>query len=451
MLKRLLCVLITVVFALSLITGCTGGNQQTQEATTPAEKTADTATEKTVEEVAEKPPEKVVITMEHQDTEKPERAEFYDQLAVKYNKMHPNVTIEITKSTFNDAQTAILTAISSGNPYDIISQSPGNTKIWLEKNAIQDLTSYLEANNGEWKNTFRDGVYEALKHSDGKVYCIPMSIDAAPLNYNMKIFDELKVQPAKTKEEFFELCDKFKAAGYIPFQLHTSMKDDLLNVISLQFAARDGITPFDIVEGRAPFTDPWFKESLTILKEMYDRGYLPKNFWTIGGTDGRMSYAQEKMPQKFGFYWDVDTHKEMGMPYEIQGVASMPNFTGVADLKPYKMMGVFSFMVSSQTKNIDTVVDFLKFLTNDENQDDLAYKYFGRYPNGMPVVNKSVKLSDYALQYLDDVATGIGTPYTFMNASLKSNEIIDTTIPLLMEGKITVDQAAVEMDKLREK
>ena len=446
MFKRLLCVLLTVVFALSLITGCASGDQQAKEETTPAQ--TETTVEKTV---VEEPPEEIVITMEHQDTEKPERAEFYDQLVKKYNELHPNVTIEITKSTFNDSNTAILTAISSGSPYDIIAQGPGATKIWLEKNAILELTSYLEANNGEWKNTFRDGVFEALKYSDGKVYTIPYYIDAAPLNYNKEIFEKDGVQPAKTKDEFFALCDKFKAEGYTPFQLHGSMKDDLLNVISLQFATRDGITPFDIAEGRAPFTDPWFKESLTVLKEMYDKGYLPKNFWTIGGTDGRMAYAQAKMPQKFGFYWDVDTHKEMGMAYEIQAVASMPDFTGGKVSKPYKIMGISSFMVSSQTKNADTVMDFLKFLTNDENQDDLAYKYFGKYPNGMPVVNKNVKLSEYALEYMKDIATGIGTPYSFMNASLKSGEIIDSTLPLLMEGKITVDEAALEFDKLREK
>ena len=439
MFKRLLCVLIAIVFVLTLVTGCTGSS--TKEETTPAKTEATT----------EKPPEKIVITMEHQDTEKPERAEFYDQMAIKYNKLHPNVTVEITKSTFKDSQTAILTAISSGNPFDIIGQGPAKTKRWLEKNAILELTSYLEANGGEWKNTFRDGVYEVLKYTDGKIYCIPSSVDAAPLNYNKDIFTKLNVQPAKTKDEFYALNDKFKAEGYIPFQLHGSMKVSLLNVISLQFATRDGITPYDIVDGKVPFTDPWFKESLTIFKEMYDRGYLPKNFWTIGGTEGRMSYSQGKMPQKFGYYWDVDTHKDMGMPYEIQGVAGMPDFTGGKVSKPYKIMNVAGYMVSSQTKHADTVMDFLKFVTNAENQDDLAFKYFGRYPNGMPVVNKSVKLSEYALEYMNDIATGIGTPLSFMSASLKSDEIADATLPLLMEGKITVDQAALEFDKFREK
>jgi raffinose/stachyose/melibiose transport system substrate-binding protein len=292
--KRFLPMLLVLTLVLSLITGCAGSNQQASSGTPSAAAQSPTQT------ATEAPAEKIVLTMEHQDTEKPERAEFYDQLAKKYNELHPNVTIEITKLTFNDAQTAILTAISSGSPYDIFAQGPGSTKIWLEKDAILDLTSYFEANNGEWKNTFRDGIYEALKHTDGKVYVVPYYIDAAPLNYNSDIFKKSNVQPAKTKDEFYALCDKFKSEGYTPFQLHGSMKDDLLNVISLQFATRDGITPADIVEGRAPFTDPWFKDSLTVFKEMYDKGYLPKNFWTIGGTDGRMSYATGKMPQKLG-------------------------------------------------------------------------------------------------------------------------------------------------------
>jgi raffinose/stachyose/melibiose transport system substrate-binding protein len=448
MLKRIACVFITVVFVLTLISGCVSGGQESKENTTPVE--PEKSTEENTEKDAEEVPEDIVLTMIHQDTEKPERAEFYDRLAEKYNELHPNVTIDITKSTFSETQTTILTALSSGNPFDIFFSAVGDAKIWLEKDAALDLTEYLEANDGEWKNTLRDSVLDVITYGDGKIYGIPYYIDTTPLNYHKEIFEEYDVKPAQTKEEFYELCDLFKSEDYIPFQLHGSMISSLIAAISLQFAARDGIEPFDITSGDVPFTDPWFKDTLELIKDMYVRGYLPKQFWTIGGTDGRMAYSQGKMPMKFGFYWDVDTHKDMGMPYENQGVASLPNFTGKSDITLYKSVFAATFMISNQCKNPDTAVDFLKFLTNTENQDDMAYKYFGRYPNGMPVVNKNVKLSDYANEYMNDIASGKGTAFNPANVSLKYTEVINSNIPLFMEDKMTLDELVEEFDKLRE-
>lgn len=430
-LKRLLSILIIACLAMTLFAGCT---PKSTEPTSTKEK-------------------EIVLKFEHQNTEKPERAEFFDRMAENYTKLHPNIKIEITKSTFKDANNAILTALSANQPFDIFQPmaGPGDTKIWLEKDAILDLTSYLNANNGEWKNTLRSGVIESVTYGDGKIYNIPLYIDTTPLNYHKEIFDKDKVVPAKNKEEFFNLCEKFKAEGLIAFQLHGSMMDDFLAAIALQFEAKYNINPFDVVQGKVAFTDPWFKDSLSIMKEMYVKGYLPKNFWTIGGTEGRMAYSTGKMPMKFGYYWDVDTHKDMGMPYENQAVASLPNFTGSDNIKLYKQVGPSTYMVSKKCANPEAAVDFLKYMTNVENQDDMAYKYFGRYPNGMPVVNKDVKLSDYAQKYLDDISSGIGTTFSPTNVSLKYTEVITAQLPLFMEDKITLDQIAAEFDKLRSK
>jgi ABC-type glycerol-3-phosphate transport system substrate-binding protein len=184
---------------------------------------------------------------------------------------------------------------------------------------------------------------------------------------------------------------------------------------------------------------------------MYDRGYLPPNFWSVSGTEGRTGYATAKMAMRFGFFWDVDTQKDMGMPYENQGVAAFPNITGVPGLKVYKTMAVQGVMVAKATKNPDVAADFVRYMTNKDNQDDMAYKYFGRYPNGMPTVNKAVKLSDYAKSYVNDVNSGVATPYYIGDVSLKFGDTWAQQLPLLMQGKATVEQVAAEIEKLRAK
>ena len=388
----------------------------------------------------------VKLTLLNSNTEKPERAEFFTRLAEKYHEMFPNVTIEVTSTSFTDVNTNILTAINAGTPYDVITST---SPIWINKGVVLNLKPYLDANDGAWKKELYDSVIQGLTQPDGGIYAMSMWMDTTPLLYHKEIFAKLNLKVPTNTEELFAVCEALKNAGYIPFQVHGSMSDDLLNVFAWQFAAKYKVNPYDVVQGKVPLTDPFMVDALKFYKGANDRGYLPPNFWAMGGTEGRTGYATSKMAMRFGFYWDVDTQKDMGMPYDNQGVAAFPNITGVAGLKVYKTLALQGVMVSKDTKSPEHAVGFVRFMTSKENQDDMAYKYFGRYPNGMPTVNKAVKLSPYALSYINDVSSGIATPYYIGDVSLKFGDVWMQQLPLMMQGKATPEQVAAELEKLR--
>ena len=270
-------------------------------------------------------PAAVKLTVLNSNTEKPERAEFFTRLAEKYHELHPNVTIEVTGTSFTDVNTNILTAINAGTPYDVFTST---SPIWINKGVVLNLAPYLEADGGAWKKELYDSIVQGLTQPDGSVYAMSLWMDTTPLLYHKEIFTKLNLKVPTNTTEFFAACDALKGAGYIPFQVHGSMSDDLLNVFTWQFAAKYNVKAYDVVQGKVPMTDPWFVDSLKFYKDMNDRGYLPPNFWAMGGTEGRTGYATSKMAMRFGFYWDVDTQKDMGMPYDNQGVAAFPNITG---------------------------------------------------------------------------------------------------------------------------
>jgi raffinose/stachyose/melibiose transport system substrate-binding protein len=388
----------------------------------------------------------VTLTLLNSNTEKPERAEFFTRMAEKYHELHPNVTIEVTQTSFTDVQTNVLTAFNAGTPYDIFTAV---SQIWIQKGVVLNLAPYILGNGGTWKNELYDSVLQAITQPDGAIYSMGLWQDTTPLLYHKEIFQKLNLKVPTNLDEFATAAEALKKAGYIPFQVHGSLSDDLLNVFSWQFAAKYNVKPTDVVAGKVPLTGPWFTDSLRLMKSWYDNGYIPQNFWSVGGTEGRTGYATAKMAMRFGFFWDVDTQKDMGMPYENQGVAAFPNVTGVPGLKVYKNLAVQGVMVAKATKFPDVAADFVHFMTNKDNQDDMAYKYFGRYPNGMTTVNKAVKLSDYAKMYVNDLAQGIATPAYVGDVSLKFGDVWMQQLPLLMQGKATVEQVAAEMDKLR--
>ena len=390
----------------------------------------------------------VTLTLLNSNTEKPERAEFFTRMAEKYHELHPNVIIEVTQTSFTDVQTNVLTAFNAGTPYDIFTAV---SNIWVQKGVVLNLAPYINGNGGAWRNELYDSIVQAITQPDGSIYSMGLWQDTTPLLYHKEIFQKLNLKVPTNTQEFYAVCDALKAAGYVPFQVHGSLSDDLLNVFAWQFAAKYSVKPYDVVQGKVPLTDPWFTDSLRLFKDLYDKGYLPQNFWTVSGTEGRTGYATAKMAMRFGFFWDVDTQKDMGMPYENQGVAAFPNMTGVAGLKVYKNLAVQGVMVAKATKYPDVAADFVHFMVNRDNQDDMAYKYFGRYPNGMTTVNKAVKLSDYAKSYVNDLAQGTATPYYIGDVSLKLGDVWMQQLALLMQGKATVEQVAAEMDKLRGK
>ena len=157
-----------------------------------------------------------------------------------------------------------------------------------------------------------------------------------PLNYHKEILAKYGLKVPTDKASYYAVMDALKAKGIEnPMQLHGSMSDDFFNILSLQYATRDGVKPIDLAKGTVPFNSKTIVDALKLFKELYDKGYLARNFWSVGGTDGRMGYAQGKYALKMGFFWDVYTHKDMGMPYENQGVAPFPNLAGVKN--PYRV------------------------------------------------------------------------------------------------------------------
>jgi glucose/mannose transport system substrate-binding protein len=72
------------------------------------------------------------------------------------------------------------------------------------------------AKKGNWLPNLPPLLVKNMSY-DGHVIAVPVDLHGANYQfYSVKIFDELKMQPPKTWDEFFAMAPKIKAAGYIP-------------------------------------------------------------------------------------------------------------------------------------------------------------------------------------------------------------------------------------------
>ena len=151
--------------------------------------------------------DKVAIEFFHQ---KPENVELYNTLIAKFMEENPDIEVNITLA--ETTTTTLISRIAAGNIPDLVSVYPMSAS---------------------YRNMMREGIYEEITDTemldrvnpsvierclvDGKIYCIPMTMNAYGLYYNVDVFEELGLEIPATMDEMWEVCDKLVAAGYQPF------------------------------------------------------------------------------------------------------------------------------------------------------------------------------------------------------------------------------------------
>ena len=110
---------------------------------------------------------------------------------------------------------AALNRIAGGNPPTAMQWNIG---VAVRQLAEQGVLAPLddEAKKGNWLANLPPLLVKNMTY-EGHVIAVPVNIHGANYQfYSVKVFNDLKMQPPKTWEEFLADAPKIKAAGYIP-------------------------------------------------------------------------------------------------------------------------------------------------------------------------------------------------------------------------------------------
>jgi len=110
---------------------------------------------------------------------------------------------------------AALNRIAGGNPPTAMQWNIG---VAVRQLAEQGVLAPLDdlAKKGNWLLNLPPLLVKNMSYN-GQVIAVPVDLHGANYQfYSAKIFDELKMQPPKSWDEFFAMAPKIKAAGYIP-------------------------------------------------------------------------------------------------------------------------------------------------------------------------------------------------------------------------------------------
>jgi raffinose/stachyose/melibiose transport system substrate-binding protein len=314
----------------------------------------------------------------------------WQDMANEYMAAHPNVKINITILENEAFKTKLTSVMQGGTPPDIFqSWGGGVMNDQVDAGMLQDITSYLDADGGAWRNTFGPGAL-GVYAKDGKNYGVPWDMGMVSWWYNEDLFTKAGISnPPTTWTELLDDVKKLQAAGITPISLGEKDSWTGMHIWSYLATRLCGQAGFLAAANRSDgaFTDPCFVEAGKHLKELIDlkpfqAGFLGASHDEMQGTFGNGKAAMELSGQ-----WAPGS--EAGQSADKKGVANLGMFIfpavegGAGDITDV-MGGGNGFAIGKNAP--PEAVDFVKFLTSADNQARVAAS-----GGGIPVVKGGEK------------------------------------------------------------
>ena len=352
-----------VVFSI-LLTGCGGVTTAAPEATKPP--AAEQATEIPTEALAADPVTLVVWSMYTEG----ETMQIWEAAAIQaFEATHPNVKIDVTWQGRDVVSVKLRNAIlSNGDLPDIIDNSnPGLVIGLLSEDMALPLDDYLETPSADgttpWGETFIPSVMEFLKYN-GNSYMIPRMVYSSGFFYNIRIFADNNITIPETWGEFLAVCQQLKDAGITPILADNEGQYTIwpYTMSALRTAGPTGL--YDTIADKTgeKWNDPALLEAAKMVQQMsdyYQDGYLG-SIWPAA----QLEFVQERGAMMFmGAWLPSEMLKDIPEGFEMD-IFPFPNTGGPGD--NVNEAWTNSWAVLKGSKQPDTAVEFLKFLTSAE-------------------------------------------------------------------------------------
>jgi len=447
MVRKLFVLTSLVLIAAFALSACgaaaTTAAPATQAPATAAPATAAPATPAPATAVPAKP---VTVEWWHITTVDPGKTLWQD-MANEYMTTHPNVTINITILENEAFKTKLTTVMQGGTPPDIFQSWGGGTmNEQVDAGMLQDITSYLDADGGAWRNTFAPGAL-AVFAKDGKNYGVPWDMGMVSWWYNKDLFAKANIaNPPTTWTELLADVKALKAAGITPISLGEKDTWTGMHIWAYLATRICGEAGFMAAAGRTgSFADPCFVEAGTKLQELIDLKPFQDGFLGASHDDMQGTFGNSKAAMELSGQWAPGSSK--GQSADQKGVANLGMFVfpavegGVGALTD-AMGGGNGFAIGKNAA--PEAVDFVKYLTAAKQQERVAAS-----GGGIPVVKGGeVGLTD---PNMIEVQKGFAAAKYFqlyydqyMPSAMGG--IINDAVAKLYAGTATAEQVAQEIE-----
>ncbi|HZK70540.1 MAG TPA: extracellular solute-binding protein [Clostridia bacterium] len=403
--KVSLIIVVVLCFAL-VMTACNSTSGTTATATAPA--TAATATV---------PAEKIKLKFYGKIVEYTSGEAMCKALQDKFKDKYE---IEMIQVDWGNLEKVVRTGIASGDPADVYQWWPTQLKKFIDSQMCLDLTPYLEADSGAWKNTFVPSALDSGKY-DGKYYGLPEDSNFAIMYANADLFEKagVAIPSVWTWDEFVQASKAIKEKAEV-FPFVVSSESNLIAWLPrfgmASTSMKAGIKSEDLSTGKVDFTAAYFTDVLKNLKDYNAAQYLypGKGSITQKRDEAKAAFIQGKVAilaevSSFAAVIAKDaTFKLTAIPWPSMGNKSNAENGDKADFD-----GLF---VPANAAHPDASVELLKAFYSPEIMKIHA-------DNGYAPCVKGVEISNPVIKALVDISGGMSsTTGDPININAKMND-----------------------------
>ena len=266
-----------------------------------------------------------------------------------YEQNHPNIQIKWVDVPFSEGEKRTLAAVMTDNPPDLINLNPDFSALLAQKGTLEKIDETAVSD-------FNPEIIKALKYND-KLYSIPWYATSAITIYNKDLFQQSGIiRLPKTYKELSAISEKVKentgAYAYLP----TITENDTMVKILNKYG----------IAGAEDY--PQAQKVFEMFKTLYQKNLIPPESITFTHREALEQY----MAGKIVFYQGganfltmikenaPSIYEQTDVTEQIKGPVGQNDFS------------VMNFVIPLRAKHKKEALDFCLYLTNEQNQLELA-------------------------------------------------------------------------------
>lgn len=305
---------------------------------------------------------------------------FFVNAAQEYEKLHPGVKVELIQESDDSVKGKTKALVASNSLPDVYFTWTGSWgENFVRGNRAVDLTPVIGPDT-EWGKTLAAAAVSAFQYN-GKLYGIPLYLDAKFMGYNKSLFEKAGVSEPKSFDELLSACAALRKSGVTPVSFGNKEGWPGVHYAGqlLAYNVPQATLEKDFVPGTAEYTDPGYVSSLTQFKQLIDECS------DGAGTNGS-SYAsalQQFSASKSAMYYQEIIEFDQAT---VEGALKRDDFGFFKLPAPKEAKGDVNsiegapegYMINAASKNIPLAIDFMRFVTSSDNGKILSAPPYGQ-------------------------------------------------------------------------
>jgi len=298
--------------------------------------------------------------------------EWFEDMAVEYNKLNPNITIEMVPLSDETYFTETIAAAEAKSDVDISYCWPGVfTMQYIWKGYFEPLNNWIPME--ELNNVY--GLDQRL--FGGNYYGYPFYVAGKPMFYNKAILRESGVEEEELQnwDTFIAACEKIKEAGYVP--VATGGGDGWYGGYHLGDFGSQTLNESELMEmsiGEKSFTSESFLIIWEKLYELVEKEYLSPDVASLGLFPAWETFGRGEAAVVFAA--DAMASSYLDALGEDLGVAVMPAYGDASYV--FEAQGA---VMTSWSDNKKEAADFLMWLHTPDIMADCFNKTGTIFPH----------------------------------------------------------------------